>query len=422
MKYYKVDELKKVFFDYFVNNCGYKQIKGSSLVPSIDNSVLFTPAGMYPLIPYLSGESNHPNGNKLVNIQNVIRTGALNKVGDDFFLTFFELFGNWVIGEYDKKEVLSNVLQFLTSNLDISVDQIYMTYFDGNDIYDKDLDTFELWKKIGVSYNHLCPTNKNWKGPYSYEKICGPNTRIFYDTMKEKCSCECNVTCNCGKYVELWDIVFFDYKLKDGKLEKNSTPSVDMGAGVERIAALIQNTNTIYETDKLNKIVNAVELHIEDENKLSSEETRRKCRIIADHLRCLCLAIGDEISTIPSNKGRGYVLRKILRRTINVTDQLGISFESYKNIINVIIDLYKKDNPQLENKREFILNEIYGEYILYKTSLKNNLIKVEKELIKREYITDSEIEKLFDRYGVPLDIIKDVVVRNKILIKSLIKE
>lgn len=418
MKYFEVDELKKVFLDYFINNCGHTQISGSSLVPNIDNSVLFTPAGMYPLIPYLSGQYKHPSGNKLVNVQNVIRTGAIDRVGEDSFLTFFELFGNWVIGEYDKKDILSNVLQFLTKELDISIDQIYMTYFDGNDIHDKDIDTFEVWKKIGVSSNHLCPTKKNWKGPYSYEKICGPNTRIFYDTKKEKCSHECNVTCACGKYVELWDVVFFDYKLKDNKLEKSSNPSVDMGAGVERIATLIQNVNTIYETDKLNKIVSAVELQIEDEDKLNSEETRKKCRIIADHLRCLCLAIGDKISTTISSKGRGYVLRKILRRTINITDQLGISFESYKIIINMIIELYKGDNPQLEDKRELVLNEIHSEYILYKTNLKKNLLKIEKEINDKEYISNSEIRKLFDRYGVPLDIIKDVIIKNKVLIKE----
>lgn len=418
MKYFKVDELKKVFLNYFTNNCGHTQISGSSLVPNIDNSVLFTPAGMYPLIPYLSGECKHPSGNKLVNVQNVIRTGAIDRVGEDSFLTFFELFGNWVIGEYDKKDILSNVLQFLTKELDIPVEQIYMTYFDGNDIHDKDIDTFEVWKKIGVSPDHLCSTKKNWKGPYSYEKICGSNTRIFYDTKKEKCSHECNVTCGCGKYVELWDIVFFDYKLKDNKLEKSSNPSVDMGAGVERLATLIQNVNTIYETDKLNKIVSVVELQVEDKGKLNSEETRKKCRIIADHLRCLCLAIGDKISTTLSSKGRGYVLRKILRRTINITDQLGISFESYKIIVNMIIELYKGDNPQLEDKREFVLNEIHSEYILYKTNLKKNLLKIEKEINNKESISNSEIKKLFDRYGVPLDIIKDVIIKNKVLIKE----
>lgn len=418
MKYFEVDELKKVFFNYFTNNCGHTKIPGSSLVPNIDDSVLFTPAGMYPLIPCLSGQYKHPNGNKLVNIQNVIRTGAIDRVGEDSFLTFFELFGNWVIGEYDKQDVLSNVWEFLTKELDIPSNQIYMTYFNGNDIHDKDIDTFEVWKKIGISPDHLCPTGKNWKGPYSFDKICGPNTRIFYDTNKEKCSRDCNVTCGCGKYVELWDVVFFDYKLKNNKLEESSNPSVDMGAGVERLAALIQNVNTIYETDKLNKIVNVVELQLEDTDKLNREETIKKCRIIADHLRCLCLAIGDVVSTTLSNKGRGYVLRKILRRTINATDQLGISFESYEIIINTIIDLYKVDNPQLEDKRDFVLNEIYSEYILYKTTLKKNLLIIEKEINNKEYISNEEIKKFFDRYGVPLDIIKDVIIKNKVLIKE----
>lgn len=418
MKYLDVDELKKVFFYYFTNNYGYKQIAGASLVPTVDNTVLFTPAGMHPLIPYLSGQYKHPVGDKLVNVQNVIRTGAIDKVGEDSFLTFFELFGNWVIGEYDKQNVLASVWEFLTKELDIPAEQIYMTYFNGNDIHDKDIDTFEAWTNIGISPDHLCPTNKNWKGPYSFDKICGPNTRIFYDTGKDKCSYECNVTCNCGKYVELWDVVFFDYKLKDNKLERSSIPSIDMGAGVERLATLIQNTNTIYETDKLNKIVSAVELQIENKDRLDSEEIIKKCRIVADHLRCLCLAIGDKIPTSPSNKGRGYVLRKILRRTINATEQLGISFESYKIIVNIIIDLYKEDNPNLKDNKEFILNEIHSEYILYKTTLKNNLLKIKKEIEIKEDISNDDMKMLFDRYGVPLEIIKDIVAKKRVLIKE----
>ena len=416
MRNLKVDDLKKVYFNYFVNNCGYAKIPGSSLVPSIDNSVLFTPAGMYPLIPYLSGDCEHQSGNKLVNIQNVVRTGAINKVGEDSFLTFFELFGNWIIGDYDKYSVLTSVWEFLTQELEIPSNQIYMTYFGGNDIHGKDTDTLETWKKIGISQEHLLPTNKNWKGPYSYEKICGPNTRIFYDTKKEKCSNECNVLCGCGKFVELWDVVFFDYKFKDGKLEKSATPSVDMGAGAERVAALIQNVNTIYETDKMNRIVNAVKSQAE--NKSFDEDDIKKCRIVADHLRCACLVIGDEISTTPSSKGRGYVLRKILRRAINAADQLGIEIDSYEMLINMIIEMYKDDNPELETKRDFIIEEIKNEYNLYKTILRKNLQIISKKIKDKDCISNAEIKELFDRYGVPIDIIKDVILNNKILIKE----
>lgn len=420
MNYFEVDNLKKVFLDYFVNNCGHTQISGASLVPTTDDSVLFTPAGMHPLIPYLAGKEKHPCGNKLVNIQNVVRTGAINRVGEDSFLTFFELFGSWVIGDYDRFDVLSKVWKFLTdeSFLNIPPDQIYMTYFDGNEFHDKDELTLSLWKEIGVLPNHLCPTKKNWKGPYSKEQICGPNTRIFYDTKKEKCSLECSPLCSCGKYVELWDIVFFNYIMKDGILVDSCSPSVDMGAGVERLASLIQNVGTIYETDKLNNIVNSVKSQIENQDIVNDIDVTKKCRIIADHLRCACLVIGDEVSTVPSNKGRGYVLRKILRRVINNTDQLQIGFESYELIINKIIDLYKDSNPLLEEKKDFIIEQIRSEYNLYKTTLKRNLLKIENDIKSKVSISSDEIRNLFDRYGVPIDMIKNIICENKVLIKE----
>ena len=420
MKNYKVDELKQIFFNYFIHKCGHVKIPGSSLVPTVDNSVLFTPAGMHPLIPYLSGKCNHPYGNKLVNIQNVVRTGAINKVGEDSFLTFFELFGDWVIGEYDKQSILSDVWEFLTKTLEISKEQLFITYFAGNNIHNEDFDTVNIWKNIGVEENHFCPTTKNWKGPYSDEQICGPNTRIFYDTGKEKCSQECNVTCNCGKYVELWDVVFFDYKFKNRKLEKSQSPCIDMGAGVERLAALLQQVGTIYETDKLNRIVSIVMSQVKDKDTLEDLNIIKKCRIIADHLRCACLIIGDEISTTPSNKGRGYVLRKILRRTINCTEQLEIKYDSYEIIIDEIINMYKKDNNYLESKRNFIKVEIRSEYYSYKDIIKQNLIKIKNELKDRKYITNEEINILYDRYGVPIDIIKDVVEKSKVLVRRKI--
>lgn len=420
MNYFNVDNLKRTFFDYFVNVCGHTQISGASLVPTVDDSVLFTPAGMYPLMPVIAGNKKHPDGNKLVNVQNVVRTGAINRVGEDSFLTFFELFGSWIIGNYDKYDILTKVWKFLISNetLGISPDRIYMTYFDGNEIHGRDNDTFSTWKEIGVAEDHLCPTVKNWKGPYSHDKICGPNTRIFYDTNKEKCCPECSPLCSCGKYVELWDVVFFDYKMKDGNLEKSSNPSVDMGAGVERLASLIQNVETIYETDKLNSIVNAVKSQIEDKNDVDDLNITKKCRIIADHLRCSCMIIGDEVSTEPASKGRGYVLRKILRRTINLTEELGIGFESYELIINKIIDMYKDCNPSLESKRDYIIDEVRNEYILYKTTLRKNLLKIEGAIKGKNNISNSEIKSLFDRYGVPIDMIKNIICEYKILIKE----
>ena len=420
MNYYNIDDLKKLFFSYFVNECGHKKISGYSLVPKVDDSVLFTPAGMHPLIPYLTGKCKHPVGNKLVNIQGVVRTGAIDKVGVDSYLTFFELFGAWIMDDYSKYDTLLKIWNFFISKkyLDIQKEQIYVTYFKGNKLLPEDYDTLNIWKKIGVDDSHLFSTEKNWKGPYSSSRICGPNTRIYFDTGKKKCCPDCNVLCSCGKYVELWDIVFFYYILKDNTLKENPYACVDMGAGVERIATLVQNVKTIYETDILNKIVEVIK-QLETKNvNCNLEELTRKQRIVADHLRCACFIVGDDVPTLTSNKGRGYVLRKIIRRAINNLEQLGLNLDSYKLIINEIIDLYKGDYPVLYEKRNYIVEQLCTEYSVYKLNLKRNLIQVEKYLNGREFVTKAEVKKLFDRYGVPTDYIMDITSKRKVLIKE----
>ena len=266
--------------------------------------------------------------------------------------------------------------------------------------------------------NHTFQTSKNWKGPYSHEHICGPNTRIFYDTKKAPCSKECNALCSCGKYVELWDVVFFDYLMKDNQLTKANHPFVDMGAGVERIASLVQNVKTIYDTDRLNEIVNTVTLQIKKSDDIDDLDILRKCRIIADHLRCTCFTLGDEVITAPSNKGRGYVLRKIIRRAINIGEELGFDTNSYKSVIDKIIELYKDEYPLLETRYDFINEALSHEYEIYKTTLKKNLLQIEKIIKSRESVSDEDIKKLFDTYGVPINIIKGVVQKQRILEKE----
>lgn len=417
MNYFTVNELKNKYFEYFVNECGFKKIPDYSLVPKTDNSVLFTPAGMHPLIPYLTGEYEHPMGNKLVNTQRVVRTGAINKVGEDFYLTFFELFGAWSINEYSKEEIIEKVLNFISSELYLGIpkEQIYITYFAGNQLLGKDNDTLMAWEKNGISKNHLYPTERNWKGPYSQKNICGPNTRIYYDTNKEKCSQECNVHCKCGKYIELWDIVFFDYVLQEDGLKENPNASIDIGAGVERIATLVQNTPTIYETDDLAKIVDNIK-NLEKNNFLrDSDEFSKQRRIVADHLRCACFIVGDETTTLPSSKGRGYVLRKVIRRAINNLDQIGLDLDSYKLIINQIIDLYSSTYPLLNEKRKYITDQLSAEYHMYKLNLEKNILHVKKYVCNKNNISNEDINMLCDRYGVPINIIMGIIQNNKIL-------
>lgn len=420
MNYHEIDNLKKLFFEYFNKEYGHEILSGASLVPTEDDSVLFTPAGMHPLIPYLAGAKKHPLGNKLTSVQGVVRTGQIDKVGEGAFFTFFESFGVWELNNYSKSETLKKVWNFFTSNnfLGIPDNKISVTYFAGTNRVAEDFETKKLWKKIGIPDEHIVPSEKNWKGPYSSFKICGPNTRLFYDTGKSKCSQNCSPMCNCGKYVELWDIVFFDYILDDDELKLSPNPCVDMGAGVERIAQFIQSADTIYDTNDFREIATLVKKMQNKNIEQVGDEILKKIRIIADHIRCACFIIADETVTLPSNKGRGYVLRKIIRRIINNCNELNIDFLNSYMLIDKIIEIYEKNYPKLREKKEYIYKVLVAEYNIYALTLTKNILKIEKILKKTNVITTDEIYYLFNTYGIPVDTIKKEAQKMKVLIKE----
>lgn len=413
----RINDLKNIFFKFFVNYCGCSKIKGASLVPEVDTSVLYTTAGMHPLIPFLAGEMKHPQGNRLVNIQKVVRTGAINEVGLQSCLTFFELFGVWLIGEYNKYNVLSNVWEFLTSQnfLNIPKDALFVTCFKGNEKMPADTTTVECWKNIGIDLSHIHLTTRNWKGPYSSYGIAGPNTRIFIDTQKPKCSEQCNVFCDCGKFVELWDVVFFDFLYQEERYIKAITPSVDMGAGVERLAAVMQKVSTVYDTNELNELIKVVD-SLSEYNGEKNEEYVRSCRIIADHFRCLSFILGDENSTIPSNNGRGYVLRKIIRRMTDRCLDLKIDSSKYDRILCKILDLYGEEYPLLIENKSYIFEQLLAEYDKYMTIIEKNSLLIEKKIKNKAVIKQQEIENLHNTYGVSEKIIESIVHKYNIVV------
>jgi alanyl-tRNA synthetase len=258
----KAHELRKKYIDFFVSN-DHVQISGQSLIPENDPTVLFTTAGMHPLVPYILGEP-HPAGTRLVDYQKCIRTGDIESVGDDSHLTFFEMLGNWSLGDYFKKDAVSMSFEFLTSPqwLGIDVDRISVTVFAGDDDVPRDTETAELWKSLGIPEERIffLPRKDNWWGPAGETGPCGPDTEMFVDTGKPACGPTCAPGCPCGKYFEIWNDVFMQYKkLSDGSYVPLDRKCVDTGMGIERTIAMIQHKGSVYETEVFTPIIEGIE-------------------------------------------------------------------------------------------------------------------------------------------------------------------
>ena len=300
-------EIRNKYLNYFKKH-GHKVIPSAPLIPENDPSVLFTTAGMHPLVPYLLGEP-HPEGKRLTDYQKCLRTVDIDEVGDNRHLTFFEMLGNWSLGDYFKEESVRMSFEFLTKELAIPVEKIYVTCFAGDKDAPKDEETSIIWEKVGMPKDHIYFFGKdnNWwiageEGP------CGPDTEMFYDTGKSKCSTNCDPSCDCGKYVEIWNNVFMEYfKKKDGNYEKLKQKNVDTGLGLERINMLLQGKETPYETEIFAKVMDKIK-------ELSKHDDLQSRRIVAEHLRSSMMIIAD--GGMPSNLDRGYILRRLIRRMI----------------------------------------------------------------------------------------------------------
>ena len=249
-------ELRKKYISFFESK-GHKQIRAASLIPENDPTVLFTTAGMHPLVPYLTGQV-HPEGKRLVDYQKCIRTGDIDDVGDSSHLTFFEMLGNWSLGDYFKEEAISWSFEFLTKELGFSVDQLHVTVFEGDENAERDDESAKIWESLGIKANHIHykPKEDNWWGPAGNTGPCGPDTEMFIDTGKEACSDKCGPGCRCGKYIEIWNDVFMQFnKDENGKYAPLSQKNVDTGMGIERTVAMMNGKKTVYETESFTPII-----------------------------------------------------------------------------------------------------------------------------------------------------------------------
>jgi alanyl-tRNA synthetase len=408
-------KLKKLYLEFFQKN-GHKVIANASLMPENDPTALFTSAGMHPLVPYLLGQQ-HPSGRKLVNVQRCLRTSDIDEVGDSNHLSFFEMLGNWSLGDYFKEESITWSYEFLTSIewLNIDVDKLSVTVFAGDEKTPRDTVSARIWEGLGIPKDRIfyLPREDNWWGPIGSTGPCGPDTEIFYDTGMEPCGSECKPGCSCGKFNEIWNNVFMEYnRTPDGEYELLEQKNVDTGMGVERTVAVLQGKDNVYETEIFAPLVHRIKELAGIE--AISENQLRSVRIICDHSRAATFLLAEGI--VPKNVEQGYVLRRVIRGAIRHGRLLGIEEEFLSVLSRIIIETYVEGYPQLGSNEEFIVTELEKEYKKFNNTLARGLNRFNRIARKKEKINGKDAFLLYQSFGFPIEITKEVGKENGIFV------
>jgi len=397
--------LKDLYINFFISK-GHKQIPSAPVIPENDPSVLFNTAGMQPLIPYLLGQT-HPYGTRLVDYQKCVRTNDLDSIGDVTHHTFFEMLGNWSLGDYFKKESISWSFEFLTEVLNIPVERLAVTVFAGNDVISEDKESIEIWKSLGIKDERIAKTVEDNFWIAGESGPCGPDTEIFYfrsnDEIPEKFDPEDS------RWVEIWNNVFMQYnKSVDGTITELPKKNVDTGMGVERATAILEGVNDNYMTSIWKDVIEK----IEELSNMKYEENKESMRIIADHLRTAVFVSADPAGIKPSNTDQGYILRRLIRRAIRHAKKLNIDVNSNweQEIATVILDKYTKYYSELKQNREVVLEVLKNEKIKFNRTLEKGLREFEKI---SKTITDGKLNKdlafkLYDTYGFPIELTVEV--------------
>ncbi len=414
-----IHELRSKYIEFFKSK-GHAEISGKSLIPENDPTVLFTTAGMHPLVPYLLGEP-HPAGKRLTDYQKCIRTGDIDAVGDPSHLTFFEMLGNWSLGDYFKEEALAWSFEFLTDPkwLGIAKDKLSVTVFAGEEGIPRDDVSAEIWKKLGIPAEriHYLPREDNWWGPAGETGPCGPDSEMFVDTGKAACGPDCRPGCHCGKYFEVWNDVFMQYnKDSEGRYTPLKAPCVDTGMGIERTVAMLQGKKSVYDTEAFTDVLAAIGRAC-GKTYASGDDSGKSFRIIADHARTSTFILGDPRAVTPSNVGAGYVLRRIIRRAVRHGRKLGIEGSFLPGIAEVVIAVYRGPYPELEENRGRILEELAKEETKFLETLQKGEHEFEKmlpNLLKnpRKVMSGRLAFKLYDTYGFPIELTEELAAEN----------
>ena len=401
-------ELRQLYLDFFRSK-GHAVIPSASLIPENDPTVLFTTAGMHPLVPYLMGQK-HPAGTRLTDVQKCVRTGDIDEVGDTSHCTFFEMLGNWSLGDYFKKESIAWSWEFLTDEkwLGIPKEKLSFTCFEGDADAPRDTVSHDRWVEMGADPSHIVylPKKNNWWGPAGLTGPCGPDTEIFYDTGRPACGPDCKAGCDCGKYLEIWNNVFMEYnKVGEGKFEPLAQKNVDTGMGLDRTIATLQGVESVFDTDAFAGIIELIG-KLSHHTYKESDATVKAFRIIADHIRCATFILGDQRGVTPSNVDQGYILRRLIRRSIRYAMQLNIPRYGIVEIASAVIDQYGDIYPELEENREKVLSELKREENRFADTLKKGIKEFNKTAANAQ---DGKIDgisafHLYDTYGFPIEL------------------
>ncbi len=402
MEHLDTKQLRTAYLKFFADR-GHAIIPSASLIPDNDPTVLFTTAGMHPLVPYLLG-AKHPAGTRLTDVQKCVRTGDIDSVGDATHCTFFEMLGNWSLGDYFKKESITWSFEFLTKVLGIPVEKIAVSVFAGDDDCARDDFAAETWIKLGIKKENVyyLPKKNNWWGPAGQTGPCGPDTEIFIILDKEKCSPDCSPACDCGKFVEIWNNVFMEFDKKaDGSYAPLKQKNVDTGMGLERTVAMLNGFESVYDTDVFKPVIDM----LKERSGKDGTENIRAMRIIADHIRTSTFMLGDEKGITPSNVDQGYILRRLIRRAVRFARVLEIDNSVLIDISNKYIEIYGEHYKELVANSAKIIDELQKEIERFNKTLVTGLKEFEKLLgyIQNNRISGKAAFRLYDTFGFPIE-------------------
>lgn len=414
MKKLTSNELRKEYIDFFTQK-GHSVIHSASLIPDNDPTVLFTTAGMHPLVSYLLGE-NHPAGKRLTGVQKCVRTGDIDDVGDKTHCTFFEMLGNWSLGDYFKEKSIKYSFEFLTKVLLIPVDKLAITCFEGDKNFPKDTESSKTWIECGIKAENIFFLSKkhNWWGPAGTTGPCGPDTEIFIITNKPKCSENCSPNCDCGRYIEIWNNVFMEYEKKaDGSYQPLKQKNVDTGMGLERTVTILNGFDSVYETEVFSPIMDLL-----TRKSGKGDDFIKEKRVIADHIRTATFMLGDQKGITPSNVDQGYVLRRLIRRSVRFARILEIDNTILEDISCKYIDIYSDTYNELRDNKEKITEELQKEIEKFNKTLLQGLKEFEKlkKYIQNNRISGKAAFRLYDTFGFPIEMTLELAKDNGITV------
>lgn len=418
VNYMQAEELRSKFLNFFKSK-GHEVIKSASLVPENDPTCLFTTAGMHPLVPYLMG-AKHPCGTRLTDVQKCIRTGDIDEVGDPVHLTFFEMLGNWSLGDYFKKEAISYSFEFLTSQkwLNIDLKNLAFTVFAGDEDAPFDQEAYDQWISLGVPQERIAklPKKDNWWGPAGQTGPCGPDTEMFYWTGPQPTPLAFDPTDR--RWVEIWNDVFMQYnKTLNGQFEPLAQPNVDTGMGVERVTAVLQGKSSCYDTELFIPLFAKLDtIRGIDQSSIPGSVRDRSERIVVEHIRAATFIIADGIT--PGKVDQAYVLRRLIRRAIREARKLGVTENFTAQISEVIINMFENIYPELQNNKNKILEEFTIEENHFALALEKGTKEFEKlmarvpDFVEKKSISGKNAFYLYETFGFPIELTVEMASEN----------